>query len=131
MIKTKNKKELGDSGENIAAAFLDSKGYEILARNYRFMRREIDIIARNGEYIIFTEVKTLTNSKFGTPAEKVNTSKQRHIISAAKGWLLKNSAVSGSLQPRFDVIEIYMDLKNDKNYVRHIENAFILTGRNN
>ena len=120
-----NRKETGDFGENIARVFLESKNYEIVAQNYRFMRREIDIIAKSGEYIVFIEVKTHTTAKFGIPAEKVNLNKQKHIISAAKGWLFENDT---KLQPRFDVIEIY--IKKDKNYVRHIENAFIITDNN-
>jgi len=120
-----NNKKSGDFGENIACLYLESKGCEILAQNYRFMRREIDIIARDGEYIVFIEVKTRTNMKFGTPAQSVGLNKQKHIISAAKGWLIQNKT---GLQPRFDVIEIY--IKNNKNYVRRIENAFILTDKN-
>ena len=124
-----NNKESGDFGETVARAFLEGKGYQIVAQNYRFMRREIDIIARNGEYIVFIEVKTRTNTKFGTPAQSVSPGKQRHIISTAKGWLLNNMDRI-NLQARFDVIEIYRDIKKDKNYVRHIENAFMLTDKN-
>ena len=124
-MKAENNKESGDFGENIARLYLESKGCEILAQNYRFMRKEIDIIARDGEYIVFIEVKTRTNINFGTPGQSVGLNKQKHIISAAKGWLLKNDT---GLQPRFDVIEIY--IKNDKNYVRRIENAFMLTDKN-
>jgi putative endonuclease len=123
-----NNREFGDFGENIARLYLESKGCKIVEQNYRFLRREIDIIAKDGEYIVFIEVKTRTNAKFGTPAESVNLNKQKHIISAAKGWLLRNKT---NLQPRFDIIEIYRDIKNDKNYVRRIENAFILTNKNN
>jgi putative endonuclease len=118
---------LGNLGEDIARLYLESKGCEILAMNYKFLRREIDIIARDGEYIIFVEVKTRTNVKYRTPGANVDLKKQKRIIFAAKGWLLENKT---SLQPRFDVIEIYRDIKNDKNYVRRIENAFILSDKN-
>lgn len=123
-----NHKELGDFGENIARLFLESKGCEILARNYKFMRREIDIIAKDGEYIVFIEVKTRTNLYSSIPSQAVDYNKQRRIIYAAKGWLLENET---DLQPKFDVIEIYRDIKKDKNYVRRLENAFILTEQNN
>ena len=122
-----NTKELGDYGEKIARLYLESKGCEILARNYKFLRREIDIIAQDGEYIVFIEVKTRTNIYFATPALNVDINKQKRIIFAAKGWLRDNIT---DLQPRFDVIEIYRDIKKDKNYVRRIENAFILTDKN-
>ena len=120
-----NHKELGDFGENIAQLYLESKGCEIVARNYKFLRREIDIIARDGEYIVFIEVKTRTSAYSVTAAEQVDYKKQKRIIYAAKGWLLENNT---GLQPRFDVIEVY--IKKDKNYVRRIENAFILNDRN-
>jgi len=126
-MEKENNKEAGDYGENIARTYLESKNCVILAQNYRFLRREIDIIARDGEYIVFVEVKTRTGTHFGTPAQSVNLNKQKHIISAARGWLLKNKT---TLQPRFDIIEVYRDIKNNKNYVRRIENAFILTNKN-
>ena len=119
-----NHKEFGNSGENTACLFLESKGYNIIAKNYRAYRKEIDIIAKKGEYIIFAEVKTRSSAKFGTPSQSVNITKQKHIIFAAELFLLKN-AVYSELQPRFDVIEIYCDKKTGKNYVRHIEGAFI------
>ena len=119
-----NHKEFGTGGENIAVLFLESKGYKIIEKNYRAYRKEIDIIAEKGEYIIFAEVKTRSSSKFGVPSESVNITKQKHIITAAKLFLLKNASYS-EFQPRFDVIEIYCDKKTGKNYVRHIEGAFI------
>ena len=123
-----NNKKTGDFGENLACLFLESKGCEIIAKNYKFKRREIDIIVKDGEYIVFVEVKTRLNSNFGTPAESVNLIKQKHIISAANGWLFENHT---DLQPRFDIVEIYKDIKNNKNYVRRIPDAFMLTDKNN
>jgi len=120
----KNNKELGNSGENTACLFLESKAYKIIEKNYRAYRKEIDIIARKDEYIIFIEVKTRSSVNFGTASESVNFKKQQHIIFAAKLFLLKNDLYS-ELQPRFDVIEIYRDKKTGKDYVRHIEGAFI------
>jgi len=120
----KNNKVLGNDGENTACLFLESKGYKIIGRNYRGNRKEIDIIAKKDGYIIFAEVKTRSSVAFGTASESVNIKKQRHIISAAKLFLLKNNLYS-ELQPRFDIIEVYRDNKTGKNYVRHIEAAFI------
>ena len=120
-------KKTGDFGENIARAFLESKGYTILAQNFRFKRREIDIIVCDNEYIVFIEVKTRTNIAFSLPSQSVSAAKQNSIISAAQGWLFENET---TLQPRFDVIEIYRNIKTDKNYVRHIQSAFILTEKN-
>ena len=125
-----NTKELGNSGENTAGLFLESKGYKIIAKNYRGNRKEIDIIAERGEYIIFAEVKTRSSVNFGMPSESVDIRKQRHIIMTAKLFLLKNAAYS-ELQPRFDIIEIYRDNRTGKDYVRHIEGAFITNENNN
>ena len=122
-----NHKDFGNSGENTACLFLESKGYKIIGKNYRALRKEIDIIAiKNGD-IIFAEVKTRSSTKFGTASQSVNTAKQRHIIFAAKKFLsdYNNDKLYSGLQPRFDIIEIYHDKKTGKNYVRHLKGAFI------
>jgi len=120
----KDNKKTGNSGENTACLFLGSKGYKIIEKNYRAYRKEIDIIAQKDGYIIFAEVKTRSSVKFGTPSESVNLKKRQNIIFAAKMFLLENSLYS-KYQPRFDVIEIYRDKKTEKDYVRHITEAFI------
>ena len=120
-----NNKDLGNSGEQIAVLFLESKGYKIIAQNYRAFSKEIDIIAQKDEYIIFAEVKTRSSANYGLPSESVGISKQRHIILSAKKFLFENDNLYSQFQPRFDIIEIYGDKKNGKNYVRHIESAFI------
>jgi len=119
-----NHKEFGNSGEITACLFLETKGYEIIQKNYRAFRKEIDIIAAKDEYIIFAEVKTRSSVNFGTPSESVNLAKQKNIILVARQFMAFHAAYSG-LQPRFDVIEIYCDKRTGKNYVRHIEGAFI------
>jgi len=120
-----NNKILGNSGEDTACAFLESKGYAIIERNYRAHKKEIDIIAQKGGYIAFVEVKTRRSATFGAPSESVNYTKQRHIILAAKQFLLHNQGLYSKLQPRFDIIEIYRDRQTEKDYVRHLEGAFV------
>jgi len=120
-----NNKEFGNSGETIAALLLERKGYIIIAKNYKAWRKEIDIIAIKDGYIIFAEVKTRSSAKFGAPSESVNAEKQRHIITAAKKFMLENGGPCSGLQPRFDIVEIYRDKKTGKNYARHIEGAFM------
>jgi putative endonuclease len=122
-----NHKELGNAGEAVARLFLESKGYEIIGRNYRAWRKEIDIIAKKDGDIIFAEVKTRSTAKFGSASLSVNITKQRRIILAAKKFLLdcNNDKLYSGLQPRFDIIEIYQNKKTGKNYVRHLEGAFI------
>ena len=120
-----NHKELGNSGENTACLFLESKGYSIIEKNYRADRKEIDIIAQKDGCIIFAEVKTRSSASYGIPSESVGITKQKHIILSAKKFLHDNGRLYSGLQPRFDIIEIYRDKKTGKNYVRHLEGAFI------
>lgn len=99
----------GAAGEILAARFLRDKGYTLLAANYRSRFGEIDIIARDGEYIAFIEVKTRQEGALYTPKEAVNQAKQRRILKTAAFYLSRHPT---ELQPRFDVVEIITDRKN-------------------
>ena len=110
----------GKLGEDIALEFLSKKGYRLIERNYHSRFGEIDIIMKNDRYIIFVEVKLRKNNKYGNPAEFVTVKKQQKIIITAEDWLINNKT---ELQPRFDVIEIYMP-ENNQVSINHIENAF-------
>ena len=125
---SKRTKNLGDAGENFAAAYLKSRNYEILARNFRFGKTaEIDIIASINNIIVFVEVKTRNNQKYGTPAEAVTLKKQQKIIKAATKYLLDNALFDSAC--RFDVIEVFADDNQNPNnwQCNHIENAFELS----
>lgn len=116
------KREIGTLGEDIATAFLQKKGYAVIRRNFLCRVGEIDIIAQKGEYLCFVEVKLRRNADYGEAREFVTRSKQKKIILAAKYYLLKNRT---ELQPRFDVVEVYMPKGTDgKTYVRLLEDAF-------
>lgn len=115
--KSFNKRSIGTAYEKLAKKYLQNIGYSILVMNYRCKSGEIDIIASEGEYIIFIEVKYRKTLKYGYPRESVNYYKQKHIIYAAKYFLLINNLYNKNC--RFDVIEIL----DDK--VTHIKNAFI------
>ncbi len=115
----------GKKGEKLAAEYLRSQGYKILARNVRSAHGEIDIIAENREYLVFAEVKTRTENpehfaNYGRPAEAVNKQKQRHIIYTAEVFLQKHPVEKAA---RFDVIEVLLGAKVRFN---HIEDAFRL-----
>lgn len=114
-----NKRRFGIIGEKIAQGFLLNKGYDILETNFHTKRGEIDIIAKKDECIIFVEVKTRTNLKFGTPAMAVNFTKKKHIKSAAKTFLYLNRMYGDEV--RFDVVEIFIN--NGKCEIEHIEGA--------
>ncbi len=111
----------GTEGERIAAEYMQSKGFELLASNYTSRFGEIDLIVTDCEYIVFVEVKQRSRTDFGTGLEAVTKSKQRKLRTTAMIWLQKNQAEK---QPRFDVIEIGKLSKDVPYKINHIENAF-------
>ncbi len=111
-----NKKRKGDIGEHIATDYLTHKKYIILENNYRIPSGEIDIIAKDGEYIVFVEVKLRYNLNNGYPREAVHRPKQKSIIRVAQYYIQEKQLFHHDF--RFDVIEILGDK------VEHIENAF-------
>lgn len=111
------KKELGNLGEKISTQYLEKNKYKILKRNFYCKQGEIDIIAKDGNEIVFIEVKTRTSSCFGSPSEAVNIIKQRHMYETAKYFLYKTGALEKLI--RFDVIEIL--IANGKFNINHIK----------
>ena len=85
------KKLLGISGEQLTARHLKRLGYKILLRNYVTPFGEADIVAKKGEGIVFVEVKTRSNLKFGTPSEAVNYKKQQKYVNIANYYLMQNN----------------------------------------
>ncbi|NLY08961.1 MAG: YraN family protein [Tissierellia bacterium] len=112
-------KRKGNYGESLACAELSSKGYRILERNYQKVIGEIDIVALEGMTLVFIEVKTRKDDKYGQGAEAVTNSKQQKIIKTAMHYILEKGFEG--LQCRFDVIEITL---MPFPAIRHIENAF-------
>ena len=122
---TKRTKTLGDAGEDVATTYLQNKGYNILAKNFRYSRfAEVDIIAKIDDIVIFVEVKTRRSQKYGTPAEAVNIQKQHKIFKAATKFLKDNNLFDISC--RFDIIEVFASNEGEAaSYkVNHIQNAF-------
>lgn len=113
----------GKAGELRAKEYLVSKGYEIIKENFRYNRAEVDIIAKDekNKILVFVEVKSRRNKKFGEPEESVNEQKQQQLINSAEGFLMNETAYD-NYDKRFDVIAIYSDCKNE--IINHIENAF-------
>jgi len=95
---------LGRTGEEAAARFLETLGYNILEQNYRTRHFEIDIIARDGDTLCFVEVKTRSNLKKGLPREAVIPAKQKKIILGASFYLKSNKIANQRV--RFDVVEV-------------------------
>ena len=113
------KQEIGQNGENVAEDYLKNAGYNIIIRNFRSNQGEIDIIAIDKQEIVFIEVKTRSNLKYGTPSEAVNQNKQNHIKNVAKYYIHVNHLYNCFI--RFDVIEVYYS--NGKYRVNHIKQA--------
>ena len=109
----------GQQGEEIAVDFLRRKGYVILDRNWRSGHKEIDIVARQGDIVIFVEVKARGNAFYGRPEEAVTRRKMHLLVMAADAYLRYNAI---DLEVRFDVIAITGTPQNP--YVRHYESAF-------
>ncbi len=124
-------KGFGKKGEQSAASFLCGKGFTIIGRNIRMNHLETDIIAKNDTHIIFAEVKTRSEypdvrHSFGRPAAAVDLSKQKKLIAAAEEYLRRNREETSGLQPRIDVIEVYLKPESEKYKVLkiiHMENA--------
>lgn len=115
------KQKVGVLGEEKACKYLIKNNYKIIDRNFLCRQGEIDIIAisKNNE-LVFVEVKTRTNLRYGMPCEAVTSKKIKNIISSSKYYIyLKNLY---NIDIRYDVIEVYF--KNLKCYINHIKNAF-------
>lgn len=110
---------LGNNGEDAAAKFLKNKGYVIKARNWRFGKLEIDIIAEHNEMIIFIEVKSRSGTYFEQPFQAVTKKKQKFIIKAANAYI---ESYEVDFEARFDIISIVE--QNNKFKIEHIEDAF-------
>ncbi|WP_442914689.1 YraN family protein [Lacrimispora sp.] len=100
-----NSRQIGSRFEEMAASYLQEAGYEILERNYRDRLGEIDIVARDGRYLVFIEVKYRANSEKGDPAEAVHGGKQRRIRNGARGYLYRHG-LGEDVACRFDVVAV-------------------------
>jgi putative endonuclease len=114
---------LGLDGEMVAASYLKKKKYKIIDQNYRCRLGEIDIVAFLNNTMIFCEVKTRQNKKFGEPFESVTKTKQNRLRRLAEYYILNNKSLK-DLSFRFDVISILMNEKGKPAEIFHIENAF-------
>ena len=112
--------DFGKLGEELAVNYLTEKGYEILERNWRNIHKEIDIIAKNGKFLVIVEVKTRQTDEYGNPDIAVTRKKQRMLISAANAYISKNNM---DVETRFDIISIIF--KDGEPVIEHIEDAFL------
>ncbi len=111
--------KLGEKGEELAVKFLKKNGYKIIEQNYKTPLGEIDIIAKDGDAIVFIEVKARESLAYGMPFESVNRAKKRKIARVALLYLKRFKEVPPC---RFDVISIYYE--NNKHQFELIRDAF-------
>lgn len=118
---------IGNIGEEAAVQALKKRGYKIIARNYRTKMGEIDIIAKEGEYTVFVEVRLRKSNAFGSPADTIDKRKQQKIIKTAQMYAVKNDIYDTPM--RFDAVLINAKIQNGKLTDENIEiirNAFQL-----
>ena len=115
----KNNIKTGQKGEHLAVQYLRIKGYEILERNWRYMHKEIDIIARENDCLVIVEVKTLNGRAFGNPMAGITRKKQSFLVRAAEAYVLNHNLDTNI---RFDVIGII--LEKNRSELEHIQSAF-------
>lgn len=111
-----DRKEIGSDGEQKASAYLQSKGYQIVSTNYRYKRGEVDLIVKKGRLLVFVEVKTRNNLKFGNPESFVSSRQQELILEAANAYMT-DSDWQGLV--RYDIIAIVPGKE-----IEHFEDAF-------
>lgn len=111
---------IGKLGEDKACQYILKEGYNLLERNWRFSKAEIDIIAKDGEVLVFIEVKAKSYTFYGAPEESISSYKENLIIDAAQQYMIK---VGHDWEIRFDIISIVFD-KNKDASITHYKDAF-------
>ena len=111
--------ELGKKGEQLAVDLLQKKGYDIVERNYRFDKSEVDIIAQKVDVLAIVEVKTRSSTDFGNPQDFVKPKQIQRLVKAVDEYVSVNNL---DVDVRFDIVAI---VKNGKQYdIEHLEDAF-------
>lgn len=111
--------DLGKQGEDAAVEFLQNNGHEILIRNYRFKKAEVDIVSKHGKHIVFTEVKTRSTDAFGHPEEFVDKKKRLLMKNSADEFMYQQKL---DAEIRFDIISVSKE--KDELKIYHIPDAF-------
>ena len=111
--------DLGKKGEALAVDFLTAKGFKILAKNWRFRKAEVDIIANENNTIVFIEVKTRSYDTVAKPHEAVTRKKEKLLIEAAEAYMEKMNL---NHELRFDLVAII--LKSNQHSIEHLKGAF-------
>jgi len=116
-----NRQEVGKLGEKLAQKFLKKRGYHIRETNFRCREGEIDIIAQQGTYLVFIEVRTKSNLDFGSPEESITQSKKEKLIATALTYISTHQKLSPLW--RIDVVALEVSDKGKTKRIELIENA--------
>lgn len=114
------RQEIGRWGEKLACEYLEENNYKVIERNFLCRQGEIDIIAKDllKKELVFIEVKTRSNLRYGNPSEAVNRGKQKHMVGAIQYYIHKNHIKN--IPIRVDVIEVYIVQKCKINHIKQI-----------
>ncbi len=116
----------GREAEALAAAFLEARGVEILARTHAVRQGEVDLVARDGEVLCFVEVRSRTSEAQGGPEETVDRAKARRVVAAATDWAARNGGLDRDI--RFDVVAVTL-LEGAPPRIEHFRGAFDADGQ--
>jgi len=112
--------DLGRTGEALAAAYLQARGWTVLDRNYRFGHKEIDLVVRRGRTVAFVEVKSRASSRFGDPILAITRAKRREIHRVATVWIARHGHVGDEY--RFDAVTVVWNA--GQTVISHVEDAW-------
>ncbi|HNT22753.1 MAG TPA: YraN family protein [Anaerolineales bacterium] len=121
-MKTSPRQSLGRLGEDLAAQYLAEQGFAILARNVRTPYGEIDLLAQQGDLVVFVEVKTRRTPTFGPPEVSITPRKQAHILASAQHYMQAHPELAGEW--RIDALSIQFLKAGDLPQITHFQNAF-------
>jgi putative endonuclease len=117
-----NNRKIGDFGEDLAVDFLQNKGYKILDRNYYIKGAELDVVALQGDEIVFVEVKTRLSNMYGYPEEGVTFFKQEKMARAIRNYM--GSSIHDKYF-RIDIVAIEIDRNTRRVMIKHIKNVIV------
>ena len=112
---------LGRLGEELAGRFLRKLGYQILTTNYRCRQGEVDIVARDGEEVVFVEVRTRRSRGFGTPQESLTRPKMRRLVATCQNYLQGYGGADTNW--RIDLVSVRLDQGNRVKDIDHLRHA--------
>jgi len=119
LLKMAGHNQTGVYGEMLALTFLEKHGFTILEKNWRYQRKEIDLIAMDGDELVFCEVKTRKTDVHSTPSDTISYNKQNYLCEAAEAYIIEKDL---HCHARFDVVVIYLHCKPPE--IHHIKEAF-------